>query len=231
MRRAFPVVLSSPSGAGKTSIARGVVARNRRGELAHLAYSVSATTRPKRPGERHGYDYFFYTPARFQVLARAGQLLESARVYGYRYGTPKGPILKALKAGCDVIADLDIQGARSMKKLIPETVTIFIDVRGHDPDPKRIRSCPQRDELQRRLKGRRTDPPEEIRKRLACAAQELKAIPEFDYLVHNRSLDQAIDEVETIIRAERLRTERRGQRQAANSKRQREGYDETIHAD
>jgi guanylate kinase len=186
----FPIVLSSPSGAGKTSIARGVVARD-----AGVRYSVSATTRPIRPGERHGRDYYFYSPARFKAKQRAGQLLETAEVYGYTYGTPKPPILLALKQGCDVIADLDVQGARSMRKLVPGSVTIFI-------------TTPDNDELQRRLRNRRTDSPAVIEKRLACARQELNALPEFDYVVVNRSLAEAIEDVMTIIRAERLRTRR-----------------------
>jgi len=186
----FPIVLSSPSGAGKTSIARGVVARD-----TGVKYSVSATTRPIRPGEKHGRDYYFYSPARFKAKQRAGHLLETAEVYGYTYGTPQAPILQALKQGYEVIADLDVQGARSMRKLVPDCVTIFI-------------TTPDDEELQRRLRNRRTDSPEVIEKRLACARQELNALPEFDYVVVNLSLDQAIADVMTIIRAERLKTKR-----------------------
>ena len=188
--RPFPIVLSSPSGAGKTSIARGVVARD-----PGIVYSVSATTRPIRPGERDGRDYCFYTPTRFQSLKRAGRLLETARVYGAEYGTPRPPILRALRAGKDVIADLDIQGARSLRRLVPGTVTIFI-------------TTPDIQELKRRLKGRRTDSPEVIRMRLACADAEWRAMPEFDYVVVNRSLEQAIADVLAIIRAERMKTAR-----------------------
>jgi guanylate kinase len=185
------VVLSSPSGAGKTSIARGVVARD-----DGVRYSISATTRPLRPGEKNGQDYYFYRPARFRAELKAGRLLETAHVYGYEYGTPKLPITRALKQGRDVIADLDIQGARSLKKLIPGTVTIFV-------------TAPNERELRRRLHERKTDSPPEIRKRRACIAAELKAMSGFDYLVINQSLDRAIADVLAIIRAERLRMPRK----------------------
>lgn len=186
----FPIVLSSPSGAGKTSIARGVITR-----LDGIRYSVSATTRPIRAGEKHGRDYFFYSPEEFERRVRAGEFLENALVYGYRYGTPKSGIIRALRQGYDVLADLDIQGARALKRLIPGTVTIFI-------------LPPDIPELVRRLRGRKTDSPAVIRQRLSAVTGELKALPEFDYCVVNRSLDQAISDVEAIIRAERLRTVR-----------------------
>ena len=187
----FPIVLSSPSGAGKTSITRGVAARD-----PGIFYSVSATTRPQRAGEKPGRDYHFWTPAQFAARQKAGQLLESAQVYGHWYGTPQAPILAALRIGRDVIADLDVQGAQALKKLIPGTVRVFV-------------TAPDRDELQRRLTGRRTDSDEAIGLRLACAPAELKAGNRFDYQVVNRELEQAIDDVLAIIRAERLRTARR----------------------
>jgi guanylate kinase len=188
--RPFPIVLSSPSGAGKTSIARGVVGRE-----TGIVYSISATTRPRRPGERHGRDYYFYSPARFRNQARAGRLLETAEVYGHLYGTPKPPILRALRRGLDVIADLDIQGARSLRRLMPDTVTVFI-------------VPPGLTELRRRLVRRGTDSREVIARRLACARREWRAASEFDYLVVNRTLDQAIADVRAIIRAEHLKTRR-----------------------
>ena len=214
LHRPFPVVLSSPSGAGKTSIARGVVARDR-----NVVYSVSATTRPKRPGEIHGRDYYFYSPTRFRARQRAGELLETARVYGYTYGTPKPPIRQALARGFDVIADLDIQGARSMRKLVSESVLIFI-------------APPDFAELKRRLVRRGTDDRDVVRRRLACAAAEWQAAPEFDYLVVNHRLDQAISDVLAIIRAERLCTSRRpGAMLTRRGGRRKEIYDETVSTD
>jgi guanylate kinase len=187
---AFPIVLSSPSGAGKTSIARGVVRRDR-----NVVYSVSATTRPIRPGETDHRAYHFFTDEEFRRRKRAGYFVETAQVYDHSYGTPKPFIEQARDKGKDVILDLDIQGARSMRRLFPGTVSIFITVPDHA-------------ELTRRLKGRRTDSSEVIRKRLACAAAEWRAVTEFDYLVVNRDLDQAIRDVMMIIKAERLRVVR-----------------------
>ncbi len=194
--RPFLVVLSSPSGAGKTSICRGVVRRDR-----GVAYSVSATTRPRRPGEVHGRSYYFYPPARFRRLRQQGQLLEHARVYDYDYGTPKPRVLAAFRQGRDVIADLDIQGMRSCKARLPGTVGVFI-------------TAPDRAELDRRLRGRGTDSTDTIRRRQAGIRAELAAIPEFDYLVVNDDLDKAIADVLAIIRAERRRVGRQRSRVA-----------------
>jgi len=206
-RRPFPIVLSSPSGAGKTSIARGVVARDPK-----IRYSVSATTRPARSGEQHGRDYYFYSPRDFARRECAGQLLETAEVYGFRYGTPKTPMLRALAQGCDVIVDLDIQGARTLKQSLPGAVTVFV----LPPDMR---------ELVRRLRARRTDSPEVVRRRLACVQQELQAMPGFDYVIVNRSLAQAISDVQAIVRAERLRTGRQGRGQVQKSRAR--GHDST----
>jgi len=189
-RNAFPIVLSSPSGAGKTSIARGVVRWD-----PNVVYSVSATTRPMRPGEKDHSAYHFFTDEEFRRRRRAGYFVETAQVYGYFYGTPKPFIEQALARGRDVILDLDIQGARSMRRIFPGTVSIFV-------------TAPDRAELTRRLKGRKTDSAEVIRKRLACAAAEWRAVREFDYLVVNADLDQAIRDVRMIIKAERLRVAR-----------------------
>jgi len=186
----FLVVLSSPSGAGKTSICRGVVRRDSR-----VAYSVSATTRPKRPGEVHGRSYFFYSKDRFHRLLKQDGLLEHARVYDYEYGTPKAKVEAAFKQGRDVIADLDVQGMRSCKARLPGTVGVFI-------------ITPDLAELDRRLRGRGTDSAETIRRRQAEIRAELAAIPDFDYLVVNDNLNKAIEDVLAIIRAERLATRR-----------------------
>jgi guanylate kinase len=184
------VVLSSPSGAGKTTICHEVERRDR-----NIAYSVSATTRPKRKGETNGRSYFFYSDKQFQQLIDKGGLLESAGVYDHQYGTPKAPVLRHFREGRDVIADLDIQGMRSCRKALPSTVSVFI-------------TAPDLGELDRRLHGRGTDSAEALRRREADREKELAAIPEFDYLVVNDRLKQAVDDVMAIVRAERLRTTR-----------------------
>jgi len=183
-------VLSSPSGAGKTSICRAVQRRD-----ANVAYSVSATTRPRRKGEAHGRSYLFYSEKQFQQLNDRGGLLESAGVYDHRYGTPKTPVLRNFHEGRDVIADLDIQGMRSCRKALRGTVGVFI-------------TAPDSGEISRRLRGRDTDSAEAVTRREADREKELAAIPEFDYLVVNDRLEQAVDDVMAIIRAERLRTSR-----------------------
>jgi guanylate kinase len=186
----FLVVLSSPSGAGKTTICRAVAQRDR-----DIAYSVSATTRPRRKGEVAGRSYFFYSAEQFKQLDDRGDLLESARVYDHRYGTPKAPVLRHFRAGRDVIADVDIQGMRSCRKALPGTVSIFI-------------AAPSSGELDRRLLGRGTDSAEAVLRREAYRKEELAAMPEFDYLVVNDRLKQAVDDVMAIVRAERRRTSR-----------------------
>jgi|WetSurMetagenome_2_1015567.scaffolds.fasta_scaffold175346_2 guanylate kinase len=186
----FLVVLSSPSGAGKTTICRAVAQRD-----PDITYSVSATTRPKRKGETDGRSYFFFSEKQFQQLDARGGLIESAGVYDHRYGTPKAPVLRHFREGRDVIADLDIQGMRSSREALEGTVSIFVTV-------------PDLAELDRRLHGRGTDSAEELRRREADREKELAAIPEFDYLVVNDRLKQAVDDVMAIVRAERLRTSR-----------------------
>ncbi|MEO0085231.1 MAG: guanylate kinase [candidate division WOR-3 bacterium] len=186
----FLVVLSSPSGAGKTSICRACVSADRR-----LAYSVSVTTRAPRKGERDGRSYHFVSPARFRQMVRRHALLEYARVYGHDYGTPRAPVLANFRAGRDVIADLDIQGMRACKKTLPGTVGVFITV-------------PDSAELDRRLRARAADSPDELARRRNELRTELAAIPDFDYLVVNDSLDRAVADVLAIIHAERLRTTR-----------------------
>ncbi len=186
----FLVVLSAPSGAGKTSICRAVARRD-----PNVAYSVSATTRAKRKGEVNGRSYFFYSERQFQQLSDKGGLIESAGVYDHQYGTPRAPVLRHFREGRDVIADLDIQGMRSCRRALPGTVSVFIN-------------APDMDELDRRLHGRGTDSAEAVMRREADRDRELAAIPEFDYLVVNDRLEQAVDDVMAIVRAERLRTSR-----------------------
>lgn len=187
----FLVVLSSPSGAGKTTICRAVVRRD-----PNIFYSVSATTRQPRRGERNGKSYRFLSEEGFLSLLKNHQLLEYAEVYGSYYGTPKMPVLKAFSQGRDVIADLDIKGMRSCKKLFPDLVSIFI-------------MPPSMKELVRRLQRRRTEDANNFRRRRDALKDELASIPEFDYLIINDKLERAVRDVLAIIRAERLRTSRR----------------------
>ena len=201
----FLVVVSAPSGAGKTTICRAVARRD-----AGIAYSVSATTRPRRKGETNGRSYFFYSGKQFQQLNDKDGLLESAGVYDHQYGTPKAPVLGHFREGRDVIADLDIQGMRSCRRVLPGTVGIFI-------------TTPDLDELDRRLHNRGTDSAEEVRRREADRQKELAAIPEFDYLVVNDRLEQAVDDVMAIIWAERLRTSRMSPTAPVRSKKARPG--------
>jgi guanylate kinase len=190
----FLVVLSSPSGAGKTTICREVVRRDKK-----IFYSVSATTRPPRKNEVNRKSYIFLSEKKFRQLVAANELLEHAEVYGYLYGTPKRPVLKAFRAGRDVIADLDIQGMRSCKRMLPGTVSIFI-------------LPPSFAELQRRLTRRGTEADQELQRRQEALKSEIACIPEFDYLVINDKLEKAVRDVLTIIRAERLRTGRKIQK-------------------
>lgn len=187
----FMIVLSSPSGAGKTTICREIVKRDKK-----IFYSVSATTRPPRKGEINGKSYLFVTETQFRQMINRNELLEYAEVYSHLYGTPKTPVIKALRAGKDVIADLDIQGMRSCKQKLPGTVTIFI-------------LPPSIKELQRRLARRGTEMDEELQRRREALEQELACIHEFDYLVINDKLEKAIRDVLGIIRSERLRTSRK----------------------
>lgn len=184
-------MVSSPSGAGKTSICRAVLAQDR-----NVAYSVSATTRPRRSREVNGRSYHFLSEPEFRRRLEQGELLEHARVYDHYYGTPRDNVLASFRRGKDVIADLDIQGMRSCKQKLPGTVAVFI-------------VTPGLDELSQRLRRRGTESTEAIRRRQAEIQAELAAIPEFDYLVVNDRLGRAVEDVLSIIRAERLKTARR----------------------
>ena len=185
----FLIVLSSPSGAGKTTICRKVVKRDR-----NIGYSVSATTRPKRPEEVHGRDYFFYNPAEFKQKRAQGKFVETAKVYEHFYGTPVSEVKKIFNKGKDVIMDVDIQGMKAIKRHFPNSVSIFIT-------PSNLT------ELQKRL-TKRNEPKTEISKRVNYLRAELSAMPKFDYLVHNDNLKTAVSDVSAIIKAERLKTQR-----------------------
>jgi len=182
--------LSGPSGAGKNSLLAKVLPR-----VPDLKYSVSATTRPPRPGEIHGVNYFFVGENEFQRMIDEGELLEWAEFAGYRYGTPRKFVLDSIAQGYTVITDIDIQGARRIKKSLPEGVFVFL-------------LPPSEAELRRRLEGRGTDSEEAIRKRMKIAEEEMKAIVDYDYWIVNEDLDEASDILYAIIRAEQSRVQR-----------------------
>jgi guanylate kinase len=186
----FPIVLAAPSGAGKTTLARGLVERN-----ADVVFSVSATTRPRRPDERQGSDYFFVDEAEFDRMTRDGELLEWAMVHEQRYGTPKQSVSEALDAGKIVVLDIDFQGARQVRAAFPDAVLVYV-------------LPPSAEELVRRLLGRGSEDDGERRRRLMTARIELAAAGEFDYLVVNDDFESALRTIDSIVRAERNRYSR-----------------------
>ncbi|MCK5166145.1 MAG: guanylate kinase [Rhodospirillaceae bacterium] len=192
-RRGLMLVLSSPSGAGKTTISRQLL------ELEpDLSMSVSATTRPARPGEVDGEDYFFITKEKFHEMVQNDEFLEHATVFENSYGTPRAPVEAALGAGKDVLFDVDWQGAQELRdKAITDLVSIFI-------------LPPSKDELERRLHARAQDPAEVIAKRMAKASGEMSRYDEYKYIVVNVDVDRSVYEVQSILTAERLVKERRG---------------------
>jgi len=191
-RRGLMLVLSSPSGAGKTTISRKLL----EGE-ADLSLSISVTTRPPRPGEIDGKDYIFLAAERFDAMVSGGELLEHAVVFGHKYGTPKAPVEQALAAGRDVLFDIDWQGTQQLdQEMREDLVSIFI-------------LPPSTKELERRLYARAQDSEEVVRGRMAKAADEMSHWAEYDYIVVNDAIDRSLSEVEAILMAERLRRQRR----------------------
>jgi guanylate kinase len=183
------IVISGPSGAGKDSVVQQMKERG-----LTFDFVVTATDRPPRPTEVHGRDYYFYTTAEFERMIAVGELLEHACVYGQYKGIPKAHVRQALDSGQDVVMRVDVQGADTVKGLIPEAVTVFL-------------ICESEEELVARLRERRTESEEALRHRLATAHKEMARIPFFDYVVVNRrdALDDAVDDVLAIIRAEHCR--------------------------
>ncbi len=190
-RRGLMLVLSSPSGAGKSTIARALLAQD-----GELSMSVSVTTRPARPGEQDGRDYLFIDRASFEAMIAEGALLEYATVFGNSYGSPRGPVEETLAAGRDVLFDVDWQGTQQLRQNArADLVSIFI-------------LPPSRAELERRLRARAQDPEEVVRRRMAKAADEMSHWAEYHYIVVNREITTAVAEVKAILAAERLRRER-----------------------
>ena len=190
-RRGLMLVLSSPSGAGKTTISRKLMEADK-----NLTMSVSATTRPRRPGEEDGRDYHFVDPTEFNLMVNRQELLEHAKVFGNYYGTPIAPVEKALAAGRDVIFDIDWQGAQQVaEKARQDLVMVFI-------------LPPSTEELDRRLHRRAQDPEDVVAARMAKASDEMSHYAEYDFIIINRDIEESVAQVEAIVTAERLRRQR-----------------------
>jgi len=190
-RRGILLVLSSPSGAGKSTITRAMLARE-----PSLEFSISVTTRPPRAGEIDGRDYHFISRERFDAMVRQNELLEHAEVFGNFYGTPRAPVAAALDTGRDVIADLDWQGTQQLKQAMrADVVAVFI-------------LPPSNAALEQRLKSRAKDSEEIVRGRMAKSADELSHWPEYDYVVVNETIADSVALVASILAAERARRDR-----------------------
>ncbi|MBB6209484.1 guanylate kinase [Novispirillum itersonii] len=189
--RGVMLVLSSPSGAGKSTISRALLERD-----PHLSMSVSVTTRSPRPGEVDGVHYFFRGIPEVQAMVEQGEMLEHARVFDNYYGTPRQPVEDALRTGRDVLFDIDWQGTQQLAQNAREDlVSVFI-------------LPPSLEELERRLRGRAQDPEEVVRKRMSKASDEMSHWPEYDYVVINVDIEESIQAVQAILRAERLKRNR-----------------------
>ncbi len=185
-------VMTGASGVGKGTVRAKVLERTR------LFYSISMTTRPPRPGERHGVDYYFVDRPTFEALLAQGGFLEHAEYVGHLYGTPKAPVERALARGEDVLLEIEVQGALQVKERMPEAVLIFL-------------VPPSLSELKRRLVYRGTDSPERIQKRLEQAEREIRNAHRFDYVVVNDVLEEAVADFLAILTAERRRQARMGE--------------------
>jgi guanylate kinase len=181
---AFPIILSAPSGSGKTTIAKTVLARRK-----DIGYSVSCTTRPARPGEVSGTDYFFLSRSEFIAKREEGDFAESAEVHGNLYGTLRSEVLRVLHEGKHVLMDIDVQGAVQFTRVFPQSVTVFV-------------LPPSAEVLLERLRRRKTESMQQLADRLQSSLQELQSVDEYEYVVVNDDLEQAVQRVCSIIDAE-----------------------------
>ncbi len=191
-RKGLLLILSSPSGAGKSTLAKRLMAWD-----DTLRFSVSATTRAPRPGEQDGREYYFKSRAEFEAMVAAGEMLEHAEVFGNLYGSPKGPVQQAMAEGRDTLFDIDWQGGQQIRNssLGRDVVSIFV-------------LPPSIAELEARLRGRAQDSDEVIAGRMAKSRDEISHWGEYDYVIVNKDIDQAFDEMLTILKAERMRRDR-----------------------
>jgi len=191
--RPLLVILSGPSGVGKDA----VLTRMRKvGRPFH--YVVTATTRPKRAGEKHGVDYYFLSRKEFQRMIDKNQFLEWANVYGNYYGVPKCEITSALSKGLDVVVKVDVQGARTIKEILPRAIFIFL-------------MPPSLEQLEKRLRKRHSESSPDLALRLARAKEEIKSLPIFDYVITSRQnkLDEVVSRIDSIVTAEKCRVKPR----------------------
>lgn len=184
----FLMIISGPSGAGKGTIYHSLIER-----MPEIVVSTSVTTRPPRQGETDGVDYFFRTEEQFDKMIKDGEFLEYAEVFGCRYGTPKKFVMDVIERGGTVVLEIDVKGAAQIKKQFPSCVGVFI-------------MPPSFEVLEKRLRGRGTEREDKIVRRLSEAKHELSTYKLFDYIVFNDKLDEAIDEVVSIVKAERAKT-------------------------
>ena len=195
MKRANPllIVISGPSGVGKDTVLAKMKESRR-----SLHYVVTATTRPQRPGEKNGLHYHFVSEEEFKGMMETGELLEWANVYGNLYGVPKRQVQQALAQGLDVVVKVDVQGAATIKSVLPQAVFIFL-------------TSPSLVELERRLKERKTESIEELKLRMETAGGEMNSLSMFDYVVinHQDRLDSTIAQIDAIISAEKCRVQPR----------------------
>lgn len=185
------VVISGPSGAGKSTVIAKAMEN-----ISSMRFSVSATTRAPRPGEQDGREYFFVSREQFDDMVKSGQMLEYAAYVGNSYGTPRGAIESMLSEGCDVVLDIEVQGAAQVKTRMPEAITIFLTPSSFS-------------ELRRRLEGRGTETAERIDGRITRAREEFSHIQNYDYIIINDDPDTAANELCSIITAEKCRTANR----------------------
>lgn len=189
-QRGLLLVLSAPSGGGKGTVLKELFKRDE-----NLRLSVSATTRAPRPGEVHGQQYYFLSKEEFESMIASGGMLEHARYVGNYYGTPRAPVEAWLEEGHDVVLEIEVQGGQQVKKLCPWCVSVFL-------------LPPSMEVLESRLRGRGTEEESLIQKRLAAAREEIPHAAEYDYIVYNAALEDAVADIEAILRAEKRKYER-----------------------